>query len=55
MIIQSVMSQLQKFSVAVEYNKTANSEKITILEYKYGVKGDRGLSNSNIIAPIHYM
>ena len=26
------------YSVAVEDNKTANSEKITILENKYGVK-----------------
>ena len=40
--------------VAVEDNKL-HSEKITILEYKYGLKGDRGLSNSNITAPIHYM
>ena len=43
------------YSVAVEDNITANSEKITILEYKYGVKGNRGLSNSGIIVPIHYM
>ena len=43
------------YSVAVEDNKTANSKKITIVEYKYGVKGNRGLSNSDIIAPIHYM
>ena len=31
------------YSFAVEDNKTANSEKSTILEYKYGVKGNRGL------------
>ena len=43
------------YSFAVEDNKTANFDKITILEYKYGVKGNRGLGNSDIIVPIHYM
>ena len=49
------MSPVQKiYSVAVEDNKTVKFEKITtILECKYGVKENRELSDSNIIAPIH--